>query len=165
MKIIQGPRGSGRTLRIINECAKSGGYIVCRPFQARIIDGRAKRMGLNIPPAISYDEFIKKSYGKGIKKFHIDDAEELLKRMCPGVEIETISICTKNIENLEDEVYGRLSIDEVIEHCDKKCSSAERCWGRNHLETCSMNNYYAKEYWEHRQVAEWLKELKKHIEN
>lgn len=43
----------------------------------------------------------------------------------------------------------KLTIDEVIEHCEKVVLSLELFQGTN-----------TKTYLEHKQVAEWLKELK-----
>lgn len=48
----------------------------------------------------------------------------------------------------------KLTIDEVIEHCRKTCERAELMAQLRDAEITS------KQYWEHKQVAEWLKELK-----
>lgn len=48
----------------------------------------------------------------------------------------------------------KLTIDEVIEHCEKTCERAEIIAQLRDAEIIS------KQYWEHKQVAEWLKELK-----
>ena len=48
----------------------------------------------------------------------------------------------------------KLTIDEVIEHCRKTCEKAELMAQLRDVEITS------KQYWEHKQVAEWLKELK-----
>lgn len=53
----------------------------------------------------------------------------------------------------------RLSMDEVIEHCNSKVEMMERFSSRENCESWSLNTQYGKEYWEHRQVAEWLKEI------
>lgn len=62
----------------------------------------------------------------------------------------------------------RLSIDEVIEHCKRNTQGWERAEKdrvrlgakpRN-FETDDMSDNVMKEYWEHRQVAEWLEQLK-----
>ena len=53
----------------------------------------------------------------------------------------------------------RLTIDEIIEHCDRKTSMYEKACDVKHLETTTMNNPI-KEYWEHKQVAEYLRKLK-----
>lgn len=53
----------------------------------------------------------------------------------------------------------RLTIDEIIAHCDRKTEMYEKTCDVKHLETAVMNNPI-KEYWEHKQVAECLRKLK-----
>lgn len=53
----------------------------------------------------------------------------------------------------------RLTIDEIIEHCDRKAEIYEKVCGVKYLETKGMDTGI-KEYWEHKQVAEYLKKLK-----
>jgi len=53
----------------------------------------------------------------------------------------------------------RLTIDEIIEHCDRKTEMYEKTCDVKYLETTVMNNPI-KEYWEHKQVAECLRKLK-----
>lgn len=55
----------------------------------------------------------------------------------------------------------RLTIDEIIEHCDRKTGMYEKACDIKYLETATMNNPI-KEYWEHKQVAEYLKKLKEY---
>ena len=57
---------------------------------------------------------------------------------------------------------GRLSIDEIIAHCERKVQKIETMFKKEHLESDNYGiaDLIQKEYWEHRQVAEWLKELK-----
>lgn len=52
-----------------------------------------------------------------------------------------------------------LTIDEVIEHCNKTCDMTERiAKARGHeLESIESN-----QFWEHYQVRAWLKELKQY---
>ena len=55
----------------------------------------------------------------------------------------------------------RLSIDEVIKHCKRHTERMESHSGRSQLEETPIgNSNIMKKYWEHRQVAEWLGELK-----
>lgn len=54
----------------------------------------------------------------------------------------------------------RLTIDEIIEHCDRKTKMYEKACDIKHLET-TMNNS-TKEYWEHKQVAEYLRKFKEY---
>lgn len=52
----------------------------------------------------------------------------------------------------------RLTIDEIIEHCDRKTRMYEKACDIKYLET-TMNNS-TKKYWEHKQVAEYLRKFK-----
>lgn len=54
----------------------------------------------------------------------------------------------------------RLSIDEIIEHCKRQTQRFEQLNGINTLETADLSLTFIKEYWEHRQVKEYLEELK-----
>ena len=54
----------------------------------------------------------------------------------------------------------KLTMDEVIEHCERQVTIWERQFTRGKLEKEDISNSFVKQYWEHRQVAEWLKELK-----
>lgn len=53
----------------------------------------------------------------------------------------------------------RLTIDEIIEHCDRKTKMYEKACDIKCLETAVMGNGI-KEYWEHKQVAEYLRKFK-----
>lgn len=55
----------------------------------------------------------------------------------------------------------RLTIDEVIAHCKRHTERMENHSGRMQLEETPIgNSNIMKQYWEHRQVAEWLEQLK-----
>ena len=56
----------------------------------------------------------------------------------------------------------RLTIDDVIEHCKRKTEKYENLNGVNTLETADISLSFIKEYWEHRQVKEYLEELKRY---
>lgn len=53
----------------------------------------------------------------------------------------------------------RLTINEIIEHCDRKTEMYEKACDIKYLETAVMGNGI-KEYWEHKQVAEYLRKFK-----
>ena len=53
----------------------------------------------------------------------------------------------------------RLTIDEIIEHCDRKTGMYEKACDVKYLETSVMGNRI-KEYWEHKQVSEYLRKIK-----
>ena len=53
----------------------------------------------------------------------------------------------------------RLSIDEVIEHCNRTCEMTEKiAKARGH----ELESIESKQFWEHYQVREWLEELKQY---
>ena len=57
----------------------------------------------------------------------------------------------------------RLTIDEVIGHCERHTEKMESMSSREQLEETPIGNSdRMKQYWEHRQVAEWLEELKQY---
>ena len=56
----------------------------------------------------------------------------------------------------------RLTVDEIIEHCKRKTEKYEYLNGANKLENSDISLNFIKEYWEHRQVKEYLEELKKY---
>lgn len=53
----------------------------------------------------------------------------------------------------------RLTIEEVIEHCERRIDRAESFFKKEKLEEMPIDGSMVKEYWEHRQVREWLIEL------
>lgn len=56
----------------------------------------------------------------------------------------------------------RLTIDEIIGHCERKTEQYERVFGKKCLATTPLTTSVVKEYWEHKQVAEYLKKLKEY---
>lgn len=83
MEVIYSPIQSGKTRRLIERCAKEGGYIVCLSHKEvfRVAD-MAKSMGLKIPCPMTHQDFIDKEYyGQGVQKLWIDNADILLQRM------------------------------------------------------------------------------------
>ena len=56
----------------------------------------------------------------------------------------------------------RLTIDEIIAHCKRQTDGHERRMSAEQYETADMRNFFVQEYWEHRQVAEYLEELKEY---
>ena len=58
----------------------------------------------------------------------------------------------------------RLTIDEIIAHCERETNREDDFLGTKFFEERPMNTTHMKRYWEHRQVAEWLKQLKSYKE-
>ena len=56
-------------------------------------------------------------------------------------------------------IMERLTIDEVIEHCNKTCDMTEKIANvRGH----KLESIESKQFWEHYQVRNWLNELKQY---
>ena len=94
MRMIYRPRGEGKTTELIKISAEKQQYIVCiNQMECSRIFSQARLMGLDIPFPITFDEFIKREYyGKGIKGFLIDNADQLLQYMS-SVPVEAITVC------------------------------------------------------------------------
>ena len=56
----------------------------------------------------------------------------------------------------------RLSIKEIIDHCNRKVIWWEKLIPREKFENRDTSDSGCREYWEHRQVAEYLNELKQY---
>lgn len=88
-KIYREPR-TGKTTDLIEMCANLGGHIVCMDkIRAEQTFEMARDFGFNIPYPITFDEFLSGKY-KGVKKFYIDNADQLLKKLAKGVWVEAI---------------------------------------------------------------------------
>jgi hypothetical protein len=93
MKIIIKPRHGGKPTELIRLADKNDGYIVCtnRMDVHRVVE-RAQSMGCSINFPITFDEFLSHQYyGKGIRKFFIDNVDILLESLSHA-PIEAISI-------------------------------------------------------------------------
>ena len=53
----------------------------------------------------------------------------------------------------------RLTIDEVIEHCNKTCDMTEKIVN---MKGHKLESIESKQFWEHYQVRNWLNELKQY---
>lgn len=61
----------------------------------------------------------------------------------------------------EKEMVERLSVDEIIDHCERRVAALEDIFGKEKiLQMPIQGAAVAKEYWEHKQVADYLKELR-----
>lgn len=55
----------------------------------------------------------------------------------------------------------RLSVDKIIDHCERRVAALEDIFGKEKiLQMPIQGAAVAKEYWEHKQVADYLKELR-----
>jgi len=55
---------------------------------------------------------------------------------------------------------GRLTIDEIIGHCERRTNQYDEFYGAGYFDNAPLEDACTKEYWEHKQVGEYLKELK-----
>ena len=65
----------------------------------------------------------------------------------------------------EQMAIERLSIDEIISHCERKVFRIEKMFGKKGtsiLDSGDISDNLIKEYWEHKQVAEYLKEIQQY---
>lgn len=90
MKIINRPRGTGKTTQLIYLSEVSRIPIVSR--NPNYIIDMAKKLGCDIPAPVSIEKFIQslsgRGYTYGTPKYFIDDLENIL----PNVEVVTVSI-------------------------------------------------------------------------
>ena len=55
----------------------------------------------------------------------------------------------------------RLSIDEIIGHCERRVAALEDIFGKEKITQMPIQDgVISKEYWEYKQVAAYLRELK-----
>lgn len=98
MRAILTEKGGGKTDRLIALCAKSNAeassYIVAADItRVRAIFKRSQWLGHDIPFPITFDEFLGgRFHSTNIKRFFIDDADDLLRRWARGVDIAAVSI-------------------------------------------------------------------------
>ena len=93
MRIMQMPRGAGKTYSLVTIAAERQAHIVCKDRrEAHRISEMAQDRELDIPFPITFSEFANKQYyGAGIKEMLIDDVDALINYFSPGIKI---SYCT-----------------------------------------------------------------------
>jgi len=99
---IIGGRGTGKTEKLIELAAKDFSYIVVRnKVVARSIAGRARKMGVNIPFPLTYEEFIEGKFSeRDINGFMIDDADALLWYLARGAKVKALSLDASSVKLL-----------------------------------------------------------------
>jgi len=80
MKILYAPRHSGKTMWLIQKCAKHGGYIVCHSLrEAQRVHKLAMNFGYNIPFPLTFEQFLSGHYyGQGVEKVYVDNVDMLV---------------------------------------------------------------------------------------
>lgn len=83
MKIRVGPKYSGKTTWLIEQCAEHGGYIICADMdRARRIQGMAREMGFDIPLPGTFRTLTERGYyGPGVNQFWIDDLDDFIRSL------------------------------------------------------------------------------------
>lgn len=126
MNVIFSPRRSGKTTRLILECAKNDGtMVVIDKSHAAAVAERARELGIdNFNYPITHSEFIKhSSLGKRINAYYIDEAQILLQEIAKYIPVKAISI---NDDRLEYKQETNINISKVDKTAlDKEVKSIE----------------------------------------
>lgn len=105
MKVIAGPRGSGKTTELIKLSAETGSRIVTKnKFMANFTVDMAKKANLEIPTPLTYDEYLEEYAWQGRKEtgFLIDDLDIFLLHVCPSrVPIKAVCISSTEVMSTE----------------------------------------------------------------
>lgn len=94
MKLICKPRRAGKTTEAIIRAAESGAYLIVKNrAEAQRISKQAEEMNLKIRFPVTFDELLKgQMQGSFVRNVVIDNADMLLQAICPGLEIEAITL-------------------------------------------------------------------------
>jgi len=99
MKIINRPRGTGKTTQLIYLSEVNRIPIVSK--DPKYIIDLAKRMGCDIPEPISMTKYVNSSFSRGCaydSKYYIDDLECIIDFILPNVEAVTTSIGKEKLD-------------------------------------------------------------------
>ena len=100
MKIITGCRDAGKTTELIKLAAQDFLYIVCaNNSRVEYVMDLAKKMELDIPFPITFQEFLNGRFGRGqhLSGFAIDDVDQLLREVARGTPVKAISLCVDKL--------------------------------------------------------------------
>ena len=109
MRIINLPRGAGKTRTLVEMSAETGQTIVCRgPRDVKWIMQEAHDMRKHIPEPITYDDFLnRRFYGTLVEGFLIDNLDQLLRLMSGGVDIDAVTITGELTYHPDDYISDR----------------------------------------------------------
>ena len=103
MRLIIGPRHSGRTTQLIQLCSQLGGtvrIIVPNATQKENIKGLAREMGVEIPEPVIIDRLKLQRYGDNTQGYLIDNLDQILIRLTGGLPVFVATMeseeCTEN---------------------------------------------------------------------
>lgn len=128
MKVIYDKRLSGKTTKLIQECAKDGYSLIVEPNKGMCdaTFGLAKQLGYEIPYPISFEAFLRGEFqGKHIDHFYIDELQMCLARLCKGVPIKTVTVT--NYEFEEAEAVKKETASIRSEELCNKCVRRHHC--------------------------------------
>lgn len=100
MKVYVRPRQGGKTQELIKLAAEERLVIVCVTLEmVSVVKDRAKKMGLDIPEPLSWQQFAGGRHrGRRIKGFVIDDVDEGLRQLARTVPVEAVSLTGVNMD-------------------------------------------------------------------
>ena len=105
IEVILGPRGCGKTHRLIEKAGKDGGYIVCHSHgEAFRIAKRAGELGLSIPFPLTPGELLRGG-GPGVKCLHFDNVDFFLRLLSGGIPIRSVTFAD-SVEGMHEPMRG-----------------------------------------------------------
>lgn len=102
MKLVLGPRGSGKTTKLLHQCAENGYVMVVMNDHARRnLLQHARQVGIEILRPATYDELLRGDIlrGRKVQGIMIDDLELFLTGLMPRLPVIGVS-ATMDVELL-----------------------------------------------------------------
>ena len=110
MKIVTRKRNKGKTTFAVKQAIKSGAYLVVRSHAVAVALAR-KYPTLRFP--ITYNELLRDHLvGSYVRNIIIDDADDFLRHVCPGLVIDLVTL-TKEVKEPKNDI-GELNADKII---------------------------------------------------
>ena len=107
-KILQGGIGSGKSMALIQESARTGIYImVANKVRAKILFDNAKRMGYDIPYPITIYEWLwshNRFAGSSIQRdgIYIDDVDDVFEEIFRPLKINAVTMRPLDEEQIDE---------------------------------------------------------------
>lgn len=97
-RLIARPVRHGKTMEAIRIAARTGAYmIVANMDEAGRVADLAQSMGLEVRFPITFDEYLRsRMAGSRVRNVVIDNADEFLRRVFPGLTIDAATWTTTN---------------------------------------------------------------------
>ena len=104
--LIIRPRKSGKTTELLKKSAETHTYILVKnQKRARDLFNKARQMNYAIPYPVTLDEYRASRFvGSCIRRdgIYIDDLDDLLKELLPGIRIKAVTMTCKEDDECED---------------------------------------------------------------